>query len=115
MSDGETTQQVGEPRGTSTVCAVVLIGTMVIETTFLTSGRPGRAKGRGWSSWLIRATRGTTYAKIPYWGKNKPESRKTPTAPTRNCCRPGSPGLDRYQDRSDHGRQGDEMYSVAIP
>jgi len=36
MSDGETTQQVGEPKGTSTVCAVVLIGTMVIETTINT-------------------------------------------------------------------------------
>ena len=33
---------------------------------------------------------GSTYAKIPYRGKNKPESQKEPTAPTRNCAHPAS-------------------------
>ena len=31
---------------------------------------------RAWSSWLIRATRGSAHAKIPYQGRNKPESQK---------------------------------------
>ena len=33
---------------------------------------------------------GSTHAKTPYKGKNKPQSQKTPTARTRNSARPAS-------------------------
>ena len=43
----------------------------------------------GWSPWPIQGCQGSTHAKIPYRGKNKPNPRKTPTAPHTKLRSPG--------------------------
>ena len=46
--------------------------------------------GAGLVTLADKGYQGSSYAKIPYRGKNKPESQNRPTAPTRSSARPAS-------------------------